>query len=78
MSGDMDLKALREELEKLRKENTEMKKRVGLTFKITDRNRVGVVFGTYTCSLFKNQWLKVLEHQKDLKEFIEENDENLD
>lgn len=74
----MDLKALREELEKLRKENTEMKKRVGLTFKITDRNRVGVVFGTYTCSLFKNQWLKVLEHQKDLKEFIEENDENLD
>lgn len=73
-----DMAALCEELERLRKENADMKKRVGLTFKISDRNRVGIVFGTYTCSLFKNQWLKILEHQKDLKQFIEENNEELD
>ena len=73
-----DIKALRAELERLKKENSEMKKRTGLILKVTDRNRLGVVFGTYTCSLFKNQWLKILEHQDDLKAFIKENDESLD
>ena len=70
---------LREEMEKLRKENSELKKqRVGLTFKIADRNRVGIVFGTYTCSLFKSQWMKILEHQDEVKAFIQKNDEKLD
>lgn len=74
-----EIQAMRDEIEKLRKENSEMKRRgAPLEFKITERNQVGIVFGTYVCRLYKNQWLKILEFQDDLRNFISENDEYLD
>lgn len=74
-----EIKALREEIDALRKENAEIKKRiVPLQFKITERNQVGIVFGTYVCRLYKSQWLKILDNHGDVRKFIAENDDKLD
>lgn len=72
-----EFKAMREEIERLRKENAEMKKRVGLEIHVTERGQVGIVFGTYTCRLYKNQWLKIFDNAEQVKKFIAENDEDL-
>lgn len=74
-----DLKALREEIEALRRENQEMKKRVvPLQFEITDRNQVAIVFGNYRCRLYKTQWIKILDNHQEVRKFIAENDDKLD
>jgi hypothetical protein len=73
-----ELAALRAEIERLRKENTEIKRHVvPITFQVTELKQVGVTFGKYQCRLFKNQWMRLLEAQEDLKAFIAENDEEL-
>ena len=72
-----EFKALREEIERLRKENTEMKKRTGLEIQVTERGQVGIVFGNYTCRLFKTQWLKIFENVEQVKKFIVDNNDEL-
>ena len=69
--------AMKEEIEKLRAENTEMKKRAKLKIQICDRDRVAVVFGTYECRLFKSQWLKIFENTDDVRKFIKDHEDEL-
>ncbi len=69
--------AMKEEIEKLKAENAEMKKRAKLKIQICDRDRVAIVFGTYECRLFKSQWLKIFENSDDIRKFIKENEEEL-
>jgi hypothetical protein len=78
MATAAEIESLRAEIARLRKENTEIKKHVvPITFQVTAQKQVGVTFGTYQCRLFKNQWMRLLEAQEDLKAFITENDEEL-
>ncbi len=81
MSGEsksMSLDEMRREIERLKKENAEMKKRSpGLEYEITDRGQLGIKFGTYICRLYKNQWIKILDHQDEVKKFISDNNEEL-
>lgn len=70
-------KILREQLEALRKENEEFKKNDTLKFHITERKQVGIVFGTYVSKLFKSQWLKILENEQEVRNFIKENQKML-
>ncbi len=72
-----EFKAMKEEIERLRKENTEMKKSKGLDLQVTERGQVGIVFGTYTCRLYKSQWVKVFDNMEQVKKFITDNDEEL-
>jgi len=70
-------KALKEELELLRKENAEFKKHDKLKLQITERKQVGIVFGTYVSKLFKSQWLKILDNEQEVRNFIAENQQML-
>jgi hypothetical protein len=73
-----DVKAIKEELERLRKENAEMKKRApGLEMTVSDRGQLEIKFGTYACRLYKNQWSKILDHQEEVKKFITDNNKDL-
>jgi hypothetical protein len=73
-----EFKAMKVEIERLRKENAEMKKSTCLNIQVTERGQVGIVFGTYTCRLYKNQWIKVFDNMEQVKKFITDNDEKLD
>jgi hypothetical protein len=73
-----EFKAMKEEIERLRKENAEMKKSTGLNILVTERKQVGIVFGTYTCRMYKSQWIKVFDNMEQVKKFITDNDEKLD
>jgi hypothetical protein len=73
-----EFKAMKAEIERLRKENAEMKKSTGLNLQVTERGQVGIVFGTYTCRMYKSQWIKVFDNMEQVKKFITDNDEKLD
>jgi hypothetical protein len=77
MATEMDLKSMREEIERLRKENAEMKKNSGLVMKVTDYKQVAVVFNKYECRLYKNQWMRIIENREELIRFIRENEDEL-
>lgn len=72
--------ALREEIAALRKENQEMKKRthIPLKLEVTERNQVAITFNKYQVRLYKNQWLKILDQQQELRDFVEVNEHLLD
>jgi hypothetical protein len=72
-----EFKAMKAEIERLRKENAEMKKPKSLDLQVTERGQVGIVFGTYTCRLYKSQWIKVFDNMEQVKKFITDNDEEL-
>lgn len=68
--------ALREEIAALRKENQEIKQRthIPLKLEVTERSQVAIIFNKYQVRLYKNQWLKIVDQHKELREFIEVND----
>ena len=75
------IEKLHQELENANKKISEVQKYSGLTLKIIDykgRKRLGITFGAYTCSLFKSQWIKILNQHDEVRAFIQENDDNLD
>ena len=71
----IDLKAMMEEIKRLRNENSEFKKRQRpVTFEINEKGGVAVNgVGKYAVNLYKVQWERILEHSEQLKAFIEEN-----
>ncbi len=74
----MSLAEMKAEIERLKKENADMKKRSpGLEFEISDRGQLGIKFGTYVCRLYKNQWMKILDSQAEVKKFIADNNGEL-
>ncbi len=78
MSSNMSLAEMKAEIERLKKENADMKKRSpGLEFEISDRGQLGIKFGTYVCRLYKNQWMKILDSQAEVKKFIADNNGEL-
>jgi hypothetical protein len=69
MSED-DLKA---ELERLRSENAALKKgaATGVTMKVSEKGALSIYgMGRFPVTLYKEQWLKLLEMSDDIRAFI--------
>ena len=73
---------LREELERLKAENEALKSskppKGVLTMKVSAKGALSVYgMGRFPVTLYKEQWLKLLDISDDIKKFIEENDDQL-
>ena len=69
---------MKAEIERLKKENAEMKKRSpGLEFEISEKGQLGIKFGTYVARLYKSQWMKIIDSHAEVKKFIVENNGDL-
>jgi hypothetical protein len=76
MSED-DLKA---ELEQLRNENASLKRgaTAGITMKVSEKGAVSIYgMGRFPVTLYKEQWLKLLDMSAEIRNFIAENDARL-
>ena len=77
MSDEQQMKA---ELERLRKENEELKRKSerALTLKVSQKGAVSLYgLGRFPVTLYKEQWLKVLDMADELRAFIKANDSQL-
>ena len=75
--SDEDLKA---ELERLRSENAALKKgaAAGITMKVSEKGAVSIYgMGRFPVTLYKEQWLKLLDMSDDIRKFIAANDTQL-
>jgi hypothetical protein len=75
--SDEDLKA---ELERLRQENAALKKGAGsgLRMKVSEKGAVSVYgMGRFPVTLYKEQWLKLLDMSDDIRAFITANEAQL-
>ena len=71
---------LRAELEKLKKENADLKKTKtkDITFKVSQKGAVSVYgMGRFPVTLYKEQWNRLLAKKEELLDFIKENDADL-
>ena len=72
--SDDDMKA---ELERLRAENAALKKTSsrGLSLKVSEKGALSVYgMGRFPVTLYKEQWLKLLEMSEDILTFIKANE----
>jgi hypothetical protein len=75
--SDDDTKA---ELERLRNENAALKKgaSAGIRLKVSEKGAVSVYgMGRFPVTLYKEQWLKLLDMSDDIRAFIAANDAQL-
>jgi hypothetical protein len=75
--SDDDIKA---ELERLRRENENLKKGAsqGVRMKVSEKGALSVYgMGRFPVTLYKEQWLKLLNMSDDIRAFITENDARL-
>ncbi len=75
--ADEDLKA---ELERLRKENAALKKGASSNarMKVSEKGALSVYgMGRFPVTLYKEQWLKLLDMADDIRAFIAANDSTL-
>ena len=75
--SDEDLKA---ELERLRNENAALKKgaATGITMKVSEKGGLSVYgMGRFPITLYKEQWLKLLDMSDEIRAFIKANDAKL-
>ena len=75
--SDQDLKA---ELERLRSENAALKKGAvtGITMKVSEKGALSVYgMGRFPVTLYKEQWLKLMDMSDQVREFIAANDGKL-
>jgi hypothetical protein len=71
---------LKSEIERLRAENEALKKSSskGLSMRVSEKGAVSVYgLGRFPVTLYKEQWLRVLDMADDIKEFIRQNDAQL-
>lgn len=65
----------RSELERLRKENAELKNGGGLSMKVSQKGALSVYgMGRWPVTLYKEQWIKLLDIADKIREFIRVND----
>ena len=72
--SDEEMKA---ELERLRSENSALKKGVatGITMKVSEKGGLSVYgMGRFPITLYKEQWLKLMDMSDSMRAFIETND----
>ena len=72
--SDEDLKA---ELERLRNENAALKKgaATGISMKVSEKGAVSIYgMGRFPVTLYKEQWLKLLDMSEEIRKFIAAND----
>jgi hypothetical protein len=77
LMADEDLKA---ELERLRKENASLKKGASsnVRMKVSEKGALSVYgMGRFPVTLYKEQWLKLLDMADDIREFIAANNSAL-
>lgn len=75
--SDQDLKA---ELDRLRAENAALKKTTsrGLSLKVSEKGAISVYgMGRFPVTLYKEQWVKLLDMADDIRTFIQENESRL-
>lgn len=75
--SEEDLKA---ELERLRSENAALKKSTatGISMKVSEKGAVSIYgMGRFPVTLYKEQWLKLLDMSNDIRAFIAANDAQL-
>ena len=75
--SEEDLKA---ELERLRSENASLKKgaSTGIRMKVSEKGAVSIYgMGRFPVTLYKEQWLKLLDMAAEIRSFIAENDAHL-
>jgi len=75
--SDEDLKA---EIERLKAENETLKtaKPKGLSLKVSQKGAVSVYgMGRFPTTLYKEQWLRLLDMSDEIRQFIKDNDGQL-
>lgn len=79
MSTPDEIRAMVEEIKKLKSENEEYKKRVRpVTFEVSERGAISVFgLGKNPQTLYKIQWERILENSDQLKKFIADNKAHL-
>ena len=76
----MNEQEMKAELERLKAENESLKARTskGISLKVSEKGAVSVYgMGRFPVTLYKEQWLKLLDMSDDLRRFIEENNSKL-
>jgi hypothetical protein len=76
----MNEQEMKAELERLKAENESLKARTskGISLKVSEKGAVSVYgMGRFPVTLYKEQWLKLLDMSDDLRRFIEENNAKL-
>ncbi len=71
---------LKNELERLRKENAALKKgaATGISLKVSEKGGVSVYgMGRFPVTLYKEQWLKLLDMSDEIRAFIAANERTL-
>ena len=70
---------LNHEIERLRKENEALKKRAsGIRMKVSEKGAVSVYgMGRFPVTLYKEQWLKLLDMSAEIRAFIAANEAQL-
>lgn len=75
--SDEDLKA---ELERLREENAALKKGAtrGVSLKVSEKGGLSVYgLGRFPVTLYKEQWIKLLDMSDEIRTFLKNNDAQL-
>jgi len=76
----MSEEEMKAELERLRSENTALKKgaAVGITMKVSEKGGLSVYgMGRFPVTLYKEQWVKLLDMSEDIRSFIKSNEATL-
>jgi hypothetical protein len=76
----MSEEELKAELARLKAENESLKARTskGVSLKVSEKGGVSVYgLGRFPVTLYKEQWLKLLDMSDDIRRFIEENSAKL-
>ena len=71
---------MKDELERLRSENAALKQRASsaVRMKVSEKGAVSVYgMGRFPVTLYKEQWLKLLDMSSDIRAFIAENEARL-